>query len=145
MKQRSPTWLPAATMSSPSHAPPVGVAMLSFSGSAFLSPNCQSQLQFHSQHPPSCSNLIKIAAECFAFSLYCPPPSHKNRLKDSMFLDQFPEFLDSCNSLPGQLCILGDFNIPFDHPHDPITANTLDILNMQNLQQTVVCPLTDMV
>ena len=55
-----------------------------------------------------------------------------------MFLDQFPEFLDSCNSLPGQICILGDFNIHYDRPHDPVTANTLDILNMYNLQQTVV-------
>ena len=54
-----------------------------------------------------------------------------------MFLDQFPEFLDSCNSVPGQLCILSDFNIHYDHPHDPLTANTPDILNMYNLQQTV--------
>ena len=57
-----------------------------------------------------------------------------------MFLDQFPEFLDSCNSVPGQLCILSDFNIHYDHPHDPLTANTLDILNMHNLQQTIIQP-----
>ena len=55
-----------------------------------------------------------------------------------MFLDQFPEFLDSCNSLPGQLCILGDFTIHYDRPHDHLTTNTLDILNTHNLQQTVV-------
>ena len=55
-----------------------------------------------------------------------------------MFLDQFPEFLDSCNSLSAQLCILGDFNIHYNHPHDPLTAHTQDILNMYNLQQTVV-------
>ena len=70
--------------------------------------------------------------------VYRPPPSHENRLTDSRFLVQLPEFLNSCNSLPGQLCIRGDFNIHYDHPHDPLTANTLDILNMYNLQQTVV-------
>ena len=47
----------------------------------------------------------------------------KNRLTDSVFFDQFPEFLDSCNSLPGQLFILGDFNIHYDRPHYPLTAH----------------------
>ena len=70
--------------------------------------------------------------------MYRPPPSHENRLTDSRFLVQLPEFLDSCNSLPAQLYILGDFNIHYDRPHGPLTANTLDILNMYNLQQTVV-------
>ena len=55
-----------------------------------------------------------------------------------MLLDQFPEFLGSFNYLPGQFCILDDFNIHYDHPHDPLTANAPDILNMYNLQQTVV-------
>ena len=49
-----------------------------------------------------------------------------------MFLDQFPDLLDSFKSLPGQLSILGDFR-----PHDTLTANTLDTFNMYNLQQTV--------
>ena len=72
------------------------------------------------------------------FCVYRPPPNRKNRLTDNMFLAQFPEFLDSCNSLPGQICILGDLNIHYDHPHDPLTANTLDILNIYKLRQTVV-------
>ena len=50
-----------------------------------------------------------------------------------MFLDELPEFLDNYNSLPGQLYTLGDINIHYDHPLDP-----LDILNMYNLKQTVV-------
>ena len=54
-----------------------------------------------------------------------------------MFLDQFPDLLDSFKSLPGQLSILGDFNIHCIRPHDTLTANTLDTFNMYNLQQTV--------
>ena len=34
--------------------------------------------------------------------------------------------------------MLGDFSIHFDCFHDPLTANTLDILNMYSLQQAVV-------
>ena len=70
-------------------------------------------------------------------------PTKKKKKKktdgtDCMFLDKFSEFLDSCNTLSGQLCILGDFNVHYDRPNDHLTANILDILNMYNLQQTVV-------
>ena len=34
--------------------------------------------------------------------------------------------------------MLDDFNIHCDHPHDHLVANTLDILNMYNLQQTII-------
>ena len=44
------------------------------------------------------------------------------------------------NSLHGQLCILGDFNIHFDCPHTPLTAKTVDILNAYSLQQVVTEP-----
>ena len=72
--------------------------------------------------------------------LYRPPPNHKNKLTDSMFLEQFPDLLDMCNSLHGQLCILGDINIHYDCPNSPLTAKTLDILQMYNLKQMVTEP-----
>ena len=54
-----------------------------------------------------------------------------------MFPDQFSDLLDHCNSLPGDLCVLGDFNVHFDLPHNPTTTKLLDLLRMFNLHQTV--------
>ena len=54
-----------------------------------------------------------------------------------MFSDQFSVLLDHCNSLPGDLCVLGDFNIHFDLPHNPTTTKLLDLLRMLSLHQTV--------
>ena len=91
-------------------------------------------------HTHTCAQISDTLQQSVLHFFLCvmPSPNCKNRLMDSMFLDQFPEFLDSCNSLSAQLCILGDFNIHYNHPHDPLTAHTQDILNMYNLQQTVV-------
>ena len=46
--------------------------------------------------------------------MYRPPPSHNNKLMDSLFSEQFPDLIDMCNSLRGQICILGDINIHYD-------------------------------
>ena len=47
------------------------------------------------------------------FCLYRPPPSRKktNKLTDPVFLAEFPDFFENCNTLRGKLIILGDFNI----------------------------------
>ena len=42
-----------------------------------------------------------------------------------------------CNSLRGQICILGDVNIHYDFPDHPLTAKTLDMLYMYNFKQVV--------
>ena len=42
-----------------------------------------------------------------------------------------------CNSLRGQICILGDMNIHYDCPDHPLTAKTLDMLYMYNFKQVV--------
>ena len=56
------------------------------------------------------------------FCLYRSPPSHQNKFTDSLFLDQFPDLLDHCNSLHGSLIILGDFSVHYDCPQNSITA-----------------------
>ena len=81
--------------------PPVVVESLSSSGPA--SPHCQVWLRFFSQHFSTCSHFRHTAA--VFYTVYQPPPNRKNRLTDSICLDQFPEFLDRCNCLLGQLCI----------------------------------------
>ena len=40
------------------------------------------------------------------FCLYRPPPSKRNKLTDSVFLDEIPGFLEHCNLLRGKLIIL---------------------------------------
>lgn len=71
------------------------------------------------------------------FCVYRPPPSRKNKLTESMFFSQFPGLLDHCDSLPGLLCILGDFNFHLDQPQNPSTSKLLDFLRMQSLHQLV--------
>ena len=55
----------------------------------------------------------------------------------SLFSEQFPDLIDMCNSLRGQICILGDMNIHYDCPDHPLTAKTLDMLYMYNFKQVV--------
>ena len=57
-------------------------------------------------------------------------------MTESVFTDQFSDLLDHCNSLPGDLCVLGDFNFHFDLPHNPTTTKLLDLLRMLSLHQT---------
>ena len=71
------------------------------------------------------------------FCLYRPPPSCKNKVTKSMFPDQVSDLLDHCNSLPGDLCFPGGFNIHFDLPCNPTMTKLLDLLRMFNLHQTV--------
>jgi len=44
------------------------------------------------------------------FCLYRPPPNRKNKLTDSLFVQQLLAFMEYCNSVAGCLLILGDFN-----------------------------------
>ena len=74
------------------------------------------------------------------FCLYRPPPSRKNKLTDSLFLEQFPNLLDYGNSIGGNLIILGDFNFHFDCPSKPNTSKLLDSINVFNLKQSVNQP-----
>ena len=54
-----------------------------------------------------------------------------------MFLDQFPDLLDHCNSLNGSLIILGDFSVHYGCPQNSTTARTIDLLFQFNLTQSV--------
>ena len=69
--------------------------------------------------------------------MYRPPPSRKNKLTDSLFSEQFPDLIDTCNSLRGQICIIGDMNIHYDCSDHPLTSKTLDLLYMYNFKQVV--------
>ena len=59
-------------------------------------------------------------------------------LTDSLFSEQFPDLIEMYNYLRGQMCILGDMNIHYDHCTDhPLTAKILDMLYVYNFKQVV--------
>ena len=74
------------------------------------------------------------------FCLYRPPPNRKNKLTDSLFVEQLSAFLEYCNSITGCLLILGDFNFHFDRPTDQHMSKILDVLKIFNLAQSVNLP-----
>ena len=80
---------------------------------------------------------LTVPQHVHLFCLYRPPPSKGNKLTDSVFLNEFPGFLEHCNLLRGKLTIPGDFNIHFDSPSNSITLETLEILSTFNGVQAV--------
>ena len=69
------------------------------------------------------------------FAIYRPPPSKKNKLKDTLFHDE------SLSTKPSKLPILGDFNIRVDNPDEYDTCKFLDLLSSANLYQMVFGPI----
>ena len=70
----------------------------------------------HSSFELAQVSLTLLQHNTHLFCLYHPPPSSKNKITDSLFLDQFSDLLDRCNFLRGSLIILGDFNVHYDCP-----------------------------
>ena len=66
-----------------------------------------------------------------------PTSANNHKLTDNLFLDQFPDFLDYCNTLHGKLCILGDFNFHVENPNNRNASRFMELLAMYNLEQTV--------
>ena len=74
------------------------------------------------------------------FCLYRPPPSRPNNLTDSMFTEQLPDLLNYINNLPGDVCLVGDMNMHFDNPLQPLTKLTLSTLSLYYLVQVINKP-----
>ena len=74
------------------------------------------------------------------FCLYRPPPSSKNSLKDSLFIEEFSELLTCCNILKGSYVICGDFNFNYDQSASIFTARLIDLFDSFGLVQSVRAP-----
>ena len=72
--------------------------------------------------------------------LYRPPPSSKNGLKDSLFIEEFSELVTFCNTLIGSYVICGDFNFHYDQPTCTFTARLIDLFDSFGLVQSVRAP-----
>ncbi|WP_419615719.1 reverse transcriptase family protein [Thiolapillus sp.] len=71
--------------------------------------------------------------------MYRPPPSKKNNFTDSMFFDQFSDFLEHSDSLPGKTLLMGDFNFHFENLENN-SRKLHDIIDIFNLTQSVTEP-----
>ena len=82
-------------------------------------------------------NISRGSSTIRLFNIYRPPPSQKNKLTKSMFLDDFSKFLESTISIPCEILILGDFNVHFDVADDRFASAFRDLLDTAGLRQGV--------
>jgi len=73
-------------------------------------------------------------------TVYRPPPSKKNKLKVSSFLNDFEEFLSFVNLLPGKIILLGDFNVHYDLPSKWDVKRFSTTLESADFMQHIVGP-----
>ena len=57
-----------------------------------------------------------------------------------MFTEQLPDLLEYVNHLPGFVCLVGDINIHFNNPLQPLTKQTLTTLSLYSLVQVINKP-----
>ncbi|EDO44723.1 predicted protein, partial [Nematostella vectensis] len=72
--------------------------------------------------------------------IYRPPYSEAHRVPTSVFLSEFPEYLESLLLCKENLLITGDFNIHVDEPNDPDAQKFLETLRALGLVQHVDQP-----
>ena len=84
---------------------------------------------------------VKLAKPVLLCVVYRPPPSHKNQLTASGFIDEIEQFLSSLvTDVTEDLCILGDFNMHIDNSDDTVAKRFLRILSTLDLQQHLTTP-----
>eukprot|EP00745_Piridium_sociabile_P006122 TRINITY_DN13961_c0_g1_i3.p1 TRINITY_DN13961_c0_g1~~TRINITY_DN13961_c0_g1_i3.p1 ORF type:complete len:100 (+),score=15.80 TRINITY_DN13961_c0_g1_i3:65-364(+) len=67
-------------------------------------------------------------------------PVRKNKFTHAMFLNQFLDFIEHCDSLQGKTLLMGDFNVHFDDVDDCNTKRFCELLDMFSFSQSVVGP-----
>ena len=143
------TWLRLNTRSSPSPALRLGWGGRSNAkggGIAFvirdsLKRHVATTSSFPVQH--SCFEIAQLTYNkqlTNLFCIYCPPPSKKNKFSNSMFFDQFSDFLEHSDSLPGKTLLMGDFNFHSENVENNNSRKLHDIIDMFNLTQSVFGP-----
>ena len=69
------------------------------------------------------------------FCVYRPPPSARNQLTNSQFLNEFEHFIDSYTLNLEHFLIVGDFNLHFDNMNDTYVKKMLNVLHTRNMTQ----------
>ena len=71
------------------------------------------------------------------YVIYRPPPSRKNRLTFSCFIDDFERLIEDISTTSVRFVITGDLNVHFDDALCSETARVLNLLQAANMQQLV--------
>ena len=69
--------------------------------------------------------------------IYRVPPSQKNKIPKSLFIDEFSKLMESLSIIGGKLLVLGDFNIPWNKEDHPEREQLYDLLSSCSLTQHV--------
>ena len=87
-----------------------------------------------------CETRLEVDGQTYVFlCVYRPPPSAKNRLRTSMFLDEFPDLLEMYSTYE-KLFVVGDINVHFDDPRNHCTIALNVVLENLSLQQIINVP-----
>ena len=132
MRLSVPILPPVHTPSIPPHPPPHPRVAVSPSFSGTLSTYLTSSSTFPFDHTSYELVQVSLTLQHIAlhfFSLYRPPCFPTSSLTSLTTV-----------TLPGDLCVLADFNVHFDLSHNPATTKLLDLLRMFNLRQPVQQP-----
>ena len=108
-----------------------------------LEPHVATTSSFPVKHPCFETAQLSLTYNKQLTNLFCihrPPPSEKNKFSDSMFFDQFSDFLEHSDSLPGKTLLMGDFNFHFENVENKDSRKLHDIIDMFNLTQSVSEP-----
>ena len=79
---------------------------------------------------------ISVAIVC----LYRPPPSKRNKLTNSMILEEFSELLSQYASSRSEIVYIDDFNFHYDDCSDGQVSRLRTVLSDHNLTQLVNVP-----
>ena len=79
---------------------------------------------------------VSVAVVC----LYRPPPSKRNKLTNSMFLEEFSELLSQYADSSSDTVYIGDFNFHYDDCSDGQVSRLRTMLSDHNLTQLVNVP-----
>ena len=72
--------------------------------------------------------------------IYRVPPSPANKLKNSMFLEELSDYLESVATLSGKVVLVGDFNVHWDNPQNTERIELATLLDSYDLKQHVEGP-----
>ena len=92
---------------------------------------------FHPFNSFSSPSLYRNTSCLHVFCLYRSSPNMKNKLTDSVFVEQFPALLELSITLKGSFLILGYFNVYFDTPSNTCTSRLIDLLDAFGLTPAV--------
>ena len=73
-------------------------------------------LTFLTLNPLEFTIVSNMSHSLYIVLVYRPYPSPKNKLTSALFLEEFDNFTDYLDILPGKVLLLGDFNVHFDCP-----------------------------